>query len=111
MELEVFFMQSIFKKEIDMCKLTAHTHTYHIIIFFLSLYTLCCDFLYVLLGVSSSNSMMAGKEIEIFFLSHTSMWLDYNYRVYTSRTFLGFSFCICRFLLPPHIYSLSIGYL
>lgn len=48
-------MQSIFKEEIDMCKLTAHTHTYHIIIFVLNLYTLCCDFLYALLGVSSSN--------------------------------------------------------
>lgn len=55
MKSEIFFMQSIFKKEIDMCKLTAHMHTYHIIIFFLNLYTLGCDFLYVLLGVSSSN--------------------------------------------------------
>lgn len=39
MKSEVFFMQSIFKKEIDMCNLTAHTYTYHIIIFFLNLYT------------------------------------------------------------------------
>ena len=62
-------MQSIFKKEIDMCKLTAHTHTYHIIIFFLNLNTLCCDFLYVLLGVSASHWMTGGKEMEIFVIN------------------------------------------
>lgn len=53
MKSEIFFMQSIFKK--DRYEQAYSTHTYHIIIFFLNLYTLCYDFLSVLLGVSSSN--------------------------------------------------------
>lgn len=53
MKSEIFFMQSIFKK--DRYVQAYSTHTYHIIIFFLNLYTLCYDFLSVLLGVSSRS--------------------------------------------------------